>query len=249
MFSKAHDCQCETGHKWLSRTGNSFWILVAVGNILISAVTTSILLRHPTLTRSSTTTKATHFSSELSGKDLLFGDALHFSTIQPEVDAWLASKYTGPPSRSSDKAWAGLQEVRGIQISTSQASLLNHPKNGLLAGNGTLATILGVQHNLHCIRYIRQTLYPTYYYPDHNTNAEQGARAYHAGHCLEALRQSVMCTPDLIPRAVRWEDDERGNIAVIPSAKMQCLTWDSLLQRMREMSYDLNDLWDANPSE
>lgn len=249
MFSKAHDCHCKAGDKRLSRTGVLFWILVAVGNILISAVTTSILLRHPTLTRPFTTAEATHLNSESSMKHSLFGDALQFPTVQFDVDAWLFSNYTGPPSHASDKAWASLQEVRGIQISPSQASLLNHAEEGLFARNGTLATILGVQHNLHCIRILRQTLYPTYYYPDHNTDADQGARAHHAGHCLEAIRQSVMCTPDLIPRAVRWADNERLDVAVIPSVTMQCLSWDSLRQRMRGMTYDLKDLWDANPSE
>ena len=69
----------------------------------------------------------------------------------------------------------------------------------------------------------------------------------HAGHCLEALRQSIMCTPDLTPRGVVWEDEERGNIAVNPSVKLECLNWESLVEWMEERTYTLDNLWEANP--
>ena len=71
----------------------------------------------------------------------------------------------------------------------------------------------------------------------------------HAGHCLEAVRQSVMCTPDLTPRSVFWEDEERTNIAVNPSSRQQCVDWSSLVEWERTRSYSLQDLWDANPAE
>ena len=219
-----------------------------LGNVLISAATVVFFLQFPTFNRRFTSAIPTHAHGRLGMNDVLFKDILHYSVVQPAANAWLDSTYTGVPSHSSDAAWARLQEVRGVSISQSQASSLSLPKTGLSAGNATVATILGVQHNLHCIRMVRQILYPSYYYPDHDTEAERRARLGHAGHCLEALRQSVMCNPDLTPRGVRWEDEDRANIAVNPSAKMQCLDWDSLLRNIREKSYNLDDLWEANPS-
>ena len=178
--------------------------------------------------------------------DLPFDGALSFSTSQPGADAWKNSIFCGAPSRDSNAAWDRLQQVRGVAVTSEEASRLNLPATGLLAGNGTTATLLGVQHNLHCVRFVRQVLHPSYYYLN-QTVAEREERITHAGHCLEALRQSVMCTPDLTPRSVSWEDDEKGNIAVNPSVKLECLDWSSLVGWMRGRMYNLNDLWEANP--
>ena len=67
------------------------------------------------------------------------------------------------------------------------------------------------------------------------------------GHCLEALRQSIMCTPDLTPRSTFWEDEQRSNIAVNPSVRHQCLEWTSLVRWMKTRAVTLDDLWGANP--
>lgn len=71
----------------------------------------------------------------------------------------------------------------------------------------------------------------------------------HAGHCLEALRQSMMCTPDLVPRGVHWEDEEMENIVVDPSVRMECLNWNSLVGWMRGRAYSLTELWEENSVE
>lgn len=76
---------------------------------------------------------------------------------------------------------------------------------------------------------------------------EHEERVMHAGHCLEAIRQSIMCTPDLTPRGVDWEDEEKENIKMNPSAKLECLDWPSLVGWMRERRYDLSDMRKANP--
>ena len=67
------------------------------------------------------------------------------------------------------------------------------------------------------------------------------------GHCLEAMRQSVMCTPDLTPRAVHWEDEEHSGIAGSPRAEQDCMNWESLLRWTETRAYTLDDLWEANP--
>ena len=69
------------------------------------------------------------------------------------------------------------------------------------------------------------------------------------GHCLEAIRQSIMCVPDLTPRSVYWKDEERSNIAVNPSVEQECLDWSLLNEWMEMRTYTLNDLREANPPE
>lgn len=239
---------CNERRKQSRRKRSLFWILIATSHIFVSISTVATLLHFPGLTHKLTTTTSSSSAAASSANDLLFGGALRFSTVQPDADAWKHSKYTSSPSHDSDAVWKKLQQVRGVAITLQEASKFNVPATGLSAGNGTTATLLGVQHNLHCIRFIRQVLHPSYYYPT-QTDSEREGRVVHAGHCLEALRQSIMCTPDLTPRGVFWEDEERSNIAVNPSSKMECLDWESLVGWMRVRSYTLSDLWEANPTE
>ncbi|MCJ1240721.1 hypothetical protein MMC14_008725 [Varicellaria rhodocarpa] len=171
-------------------------------------------------------------------------DALSYKTVIPDHNAWKNTLYTSHPSPESDAAWKELQIVRGVWVNPSEASKLSI--SGLTVGNDSTAALLGVQHNLHCIRFVRQVLHPDYYYPD-RTPVEHAFRVEHAGHCLEALRESVMCTPDLVPRGVFWEDEERSNIAVDPSARQQCVEWGSLVGWMQGRSYELDDLLEHNP--
>ena len=76
----------------------------------------------------------------------------------------------------------------------------------------------------------------------------ENANAYVA-HCLEALRQSVMCTPDLTPLPVRWEDEEREAIALNPSSRQRCVDWNSLVEWERQRKSTIEDLWRSNPVE
>lgn len=239
------------GNEWRKQkpaTRPLVWILITTTNILISISIVAVLLRIPTLAQELTATTGSMPNVAPQRNDSPFGGDLRFSMFQLDAEAWKNSKYTGSPSTSSADAWEKLQQVRGVAITPNEASTLNIPDTCLSAGNGTKAALLGVQHNLHCVRVIHQVLYPSYYYPN-QTWLERDRMVIHAGHCLEALRQSVMCTPDLTPRGVFWEDKERSNIAVNPSVKMECLDWMSLVGWMKERSITLSDLWEANPSE
>ena len=240
----SHCLEGSRKQRWRSRT--LAWTLMASIHILISIALVAAILQTPSLVQRLSPPNQSRQSFVSPTDDLPFDGALSFSTSQPGADAWKNSIFCGAPSRDSNAAWDRLQQVRGVAVTSEEASRINLPATGLLAGNGTTATLLGVQHNLHCIRFVRQVLHPSYYYPN-QTVAEREERITHSGHCLEALRQSVMCTPDLTPRSVLWEDDEKGNIAVNPSVKLECLDWSSLVDWMRERMYNLNDLWEANP--
>ena len=239
-----HCCEGDQKQRWRSRP--LAWTLIAATHILISFALVAAILQTPLLFQRMSSSPQSRQTFVSPADDLPFDGALSFSTSQPGADAWKNSIFCGAPSRDSNTAWDRLQQVRGVAVAPGEASRINLPTTGLWAGNGTTATLLGVQHNLHCIRFVRQVLYPSYYYPN-QTVAEREERITHAGHCLEALRQSVMCTPDLTPRSVLWEDDEKSNIVVNPSVKLKCLDWLSLVEWMRGRMYNLSDLWEANP--
>ena len=243
------DCPCCSENRGPRRIRPWSWtILIALSYVATFLATAATLLRYPDIA---------HYipfaMSEESGKNPIvnnpiFGNKIRFDSVHPASDAWIDSRYTGTPSPSGDTAWENLQAVRGIVLQPDQARALDLPNSGLSTHNGTVAGLLGVQHNLHCIRIVYQAFYPEYYYPTQRSKAESRARMIHVGHCLEAIRQSVMCTPDLTPRAMRWEDDERLDIAIIPSVDLQCLDWDNLVERMKPTDFTLDELWEANPS-
>lgn len=89
-------------------------------------------------------------------------------------------------------------------------------------------------------------LYPDYYYPG-RSDADHKKQLVHVGHCIEAIRQSVMCTPDLTPMGAFWENDEHDAIAINPSSQRQCVVWDSLVAWEKPREYGLKELWQANP--
>ena len=199
------------------RPNGLFWAWLVVSNIL-SIIVTAILLRHlPLLTQISRNDSGRHNCPISSMNALLFQNRLRFSLIQRDSDAWNNSIYTGKPSHESDTRWKKIQVIRDMAITQSTAAALALPSTGLSAQDDKVAVMLGVQHNIHCIRFFRQLVYPEYYYPEdygpeqYNSTLfaeHRAARAAHAGHCLESLRQSVMCTPDLVPRRLKWRSDD-----------------------------------------
>lgn len=236
---QCNKCTRDTCHSKSSKPLNH--IITAVVHILVAFSLTMILLR----TSLVASTQPPKWQSALP-----ITESLSYVATHPAADAWGPNPYTFKPSHESNMAWEKLQKVRGISLSPDEAKTMNVPLTGLRSnGHGRVASILGVQHNLHCIRIIRQVLYPNYYYPN-STMEERAALVGHAGHCLESLRQSVMCVPDLAPRSVLWEDEHKEDIKINPSVNgLMCLRWESLVEWAvdEQRDFTLTDLQESNP--
>lgn len=61
-------------------------------------------------------------------------------------------------------------------------------------------------------------------------------------HCLEALRTSMMCHPDLTPNNYFWSHDERHEISVGPDVPRECVDWSRVQDFMYSRQYDANDM-------
>ncbi|KAF5970473.1 hypothetical protein FBULB1_9670 [Fusarium bulbicola] len=94
-----------------------------------------------------------------------------------------------------------------------------------LPDGGYFAT-LNVYHNLHCIKRLHHYMYPDYYFPN-ITEEQKRANEYHNHHCLDMVRQSIMCQGDMQLLTMKWRQDGR-----IPTANFtsphQCVNWDRL---------------------
>ncbi|OCL05572.1 hypothetical protein AOQ84DRAFT_273195, partial [Glonium stellatum] len=58
-----------------------------------------------------------------------------------------------------------------------------------------------VFHSLHCLNMIRKEIYRDYYA---DLISMRPFWKIHIEHCLEALRQNIMCTSDLTPLGLEW---------------------------------------------
>ena len=77
-------------------------------------------------------------------------------------------------------------------------------------------------------------MYPSYYFPGLSDQQREDNR-YHNEHCIDMLRQSVMCHGDITPVTMRW-----GKTQPIPLADVtgphECMNWARLNEWAKERS-------------
>lgn len=93
---------------------------------------------------------------------------------------------------------------------------------------GYLAT-LDVFHTLHCVNKIRKMYYNEYYH-DPNPLADQQE---HFDHCIDLLRQVIMCHGDVSLHTYRWIDDYKVPYPTMQT-EHQCRDWDILMSWSEE---------------
>ena len=70
------------------------------------------------------------------------------------------------------------------------------------------------------------------------------ARSCATDHCLETIRLSVMCTPDLTPLELFWESQEGRiwEVAARSDSQRECVKWEPLNEWMKPRHFVLDDL-------
>ncbi|KAF4336149.1 hypothetical protein FBEOM_9992 [Fusarium beomiforme] len=137
------------------------------------------------------------------------------------------SVFVGEPSLELDRAWKKVLNNSNIRITEEEISHISGRKEQAieLPDGGYFAT-LNVYHNLHFIKRLHHYMYPDYYFPN-ITQEQKRANEYHNHHCLDMLRQSIMCQGDMQLLTMKWRPDGR-----IPTANFtsphQCVNWDTL---------------------
>ncbi|KAI7784466.1 uncharacterized protein LA080_009965 [Diaporthe eres] len=121
------------------------------------------------------------------------------------VNKWLKGdpdtpKFVGTPSIEMDHAWHKLLSGTAIRFSEEELALANNATSIRLQDGGYVAG-LGISHSLHCVKRIKQYLHPEYYYTG-DQNWEE--LFMHVDHCLESLRQTVMCSADVSVYTLEW---------------------------------------------
>ncbi|MCJ1308347.1 hypothetical protein MMC25_002000 [Agyrium rufum] len=110
--------------------------------------------------------------------------------------------FRGPPSPAIDEAWNDIAYPNGSLVRLTEDQLVNINASIYAAeytkdlGGGYIAGI-EVFHQLHCVNMLRQATYMDYYLPRNPDWRDRETLRYHLDHCLDMLRQKLMCDPDV----------------------------------------------------
>ncbi|KAF9523981.1 hypothetical protein CPB83DRAFT_949088, partial [Crepidotus variabilis] len=134
--------------------------------------------------------------------------------------------YQGPSSPESDKAWEDLYSF-GISRTpkSSAAQLVN--KTIPIPGD----TDLEVFHQLHCLNMLRLLVFSHNATLHNSDDPLQGI--VHLFHCIDSIRQSVMCSVDITPIPWQWGFEDK---VARPVADIQhtCRNFDKVREWAKE---------------
>lgn len=137
--------------------------------------------------------------------------------------------YVGPPNEEMDAAWESLIKGRYLSITEEEAEMAFGKPHGLYLhpdGVGYLAG-LDVFHALHCVDQLRKALDRDHYY-NKQTKLGYPDRG-HRDHCIDHIRQQLMCHADMTPIPVIWYEGH-GRSFVQSDVVHTCRNWNSLRQ-------------------
>ncbi|KAH6663001.1 hypothetical protein B0J14DRAFT_645053 [Halenospora varia] len=117
------------------------------------------------------------------------------------------SEYMGKPNPDLDERWYHLAELRNFAADKETLVRANKSEAPVRwPGTDTYQIGLETFHQLHCLNYIRMYTYMDYYGEiDFDMQQEPlEERTEHKDHCVDVLRQHLMCAPDLNIYTFHW---------------------------------------------
>ncbi|KAG4438913.1 hypothetical protein IFR05_005593 [Cadophora sp. M221] len=152
--------------------------------------------------------------------------------------------YMGNLTSERETLWDDLYNNFGTSIipTSEAAKLLNKTvpiPDGKGEYDGKYVVMLGVFHQLHCVNLLRKSLYqepPNSTSPRFSNSTTDPLSLLHLEHCVDALRQAVMCSVDTTPHPWVWsegEDGEVGQVKEVASIAHTCRDFDSVREWAR----------------
>jgi len=218
----------------VSRLGvghDSKWIWICLASLAVNFILAILLLSTLARTRSRLPPWPLHVYSPvdefITYETKVFDDDFHGRTIytakNATADAAWDDLYKGRVNRLQETDTnLRPQGLIYLNIPTKQAKLLPnatspHPRAPELSMIG-----IDVFHQLHCVDILRKSLNPERY---NETSAEGWSQ--HADHCIDSIRQSLMCSADISTIPFLW-DPENG--WTLPDARIThtCRKWETV---------------------
>ncbi|KAG9232725.1 hypothetical protein BJ875DRAFT_466039 [Amylocarpus encephaloides] len=145
-----------------------------------------------------------------------------------------------------DAAWESLGvNYRSVAIPVSEASASgltpSHVQINSKYGGGFPANVEGL-HHLHCLNLLRQSLYFNYnYYHEQGIGAFKNKDSiirFHVTHCLDIIRQQLMCRPDTGVLGQVWWDKAAPKAFVDFNTGHKCRNFEAVRKWAEERQID-----------
>ncbi|KAJ0163937.1 hypothetical protein CTA2_2087 [Colletotrichum tanaceti] len=141
-------------------------------------------------------------------------------------DAVDFTEYEGRPTDKSDQAWADLVQLGSTSITEAEKARLPFDTTPNVMKQGEYVIGLQVFHQLHCLMSLReQVWHPTAFKWD--KGEERSWWELHLDHCVEALRESIVCQADTTPLRYMWNEQESLYMLTLPQ-QYKCKNWDDV---------------------
>ncbi|KAI9744826.1 MAG: hypothetical protein M1818_001751 [Claussenomyces sp. TS43310] len=156
---------------------------------------------------------------------LRYHDVVYASGFNTQV-----TKYQGAPSKEVNQAWFDLYPSTTSRISAAEAAKLGNKTVRIPDDPENFIVSLDVFHHLHCLNVIRKKIWgviPETYIERVMLEME------HVDHCLDSIRQSLMCSGDVTPLPWKWrKNDTDGTDLLVPEAHVThtCRDFDAIVQ-------------------
>ncbi|KAH8746326.1 hypothetical protein BGZ57DRAFT_917816 [Hyaloscypha finlandica] len=141
-------------------------------------------------------------------KDLVYSpaeDVVNYERVRFNATLVIDSPYNGEPSLEVDEAWTELLQYMNIKVSKSDLDRIHADSIGV-PGTDMYVGGLGVYHELHCLKRIRQYTWQDYYHA-HATDEDKRLNRLHTDHCIDVLRQAILCHADVSLFTLEWSQD------------------------------------------
>ncbi|KAI1178234.1 hypothetical protein F4777DRAFT_130811 [Nemania sp. FL0916] len=148
--------------------------------------------------------------------------ALKYVAVEELTNEQSSSPYTGEPRAELDQAWSKLLRSTLLRMTNEEMIRMNKTSLALLDGGGYVG-YLEVFHMLHCLKRIYQSHHPEHYPEQQRDGAFTAPHLYH---CLDVLREGVMCNADVTVNTLVWENSQKVRGA--RPGPRKCIDWNQL---------------------
>ncbi|KAI0846170.1 hypothetical protein F5Y00DRAFT_264889 [Daldinia vernicosa] len=151
-----------------------------------------------------------------------------------EKQEWytLREPWNKEPSDELDDLWEDLLYALNIRVSPHEMEQLgSNLTNRIQVDGGDYLGVMGVYHHLHCLNNLRRIVHWDYYESRVSDLGPTGPFGKgHSDHCINAIRQALMCHANTEIHTGQWiYDPDRPQASKLGSHSITtCVNWDSL---------------------
>jgi len=167
----------------------------------------------------------------------------HEKTLYAHVQRNGGSTFQGRPTTEINTAWADLTRPSYIRVTKQELDAAN--ATSMQTPTGDHFVTLNAYHHLHCLRAIKRYIYAQYYHP--NVPVEEirtDSYSDHIDHCVDLLRETIMCQPDFSMATFQWEGDAIKHPVQNGKTSHQCVDWNYFETWSKERALDVQEVLD-----